>query len=108
MAQGDNTPKDVPEGYVICPECGGQGFIDARTLGEQGWHSCYHCAELGYVTKASDYDRLAAQSEAYEESQAAVIARLEDENKRLRAKLFELRTGRTMEEARAASEEPPF
>lgn len=42
-----STP--IPEGYQICDECGGNGFIDAHTFGEMGWHSCYRCAESGYT-----------------------------------------------------------
>jgi hypothetical protein len=38
---------------IVCPECGGQGGIDAATFGDRGWHSCYRCGETGRITETA-------------------------------------------------------
>ena len=80
----------IPGGMVTCPECRGRGFRDASRSGEYGWHSCCRCDELGYVTKAGDYDRLRADAEAYAEylegrieTLEAIATRLREEHSRL-------------------------
>ena len=57
----------VPPGYEICPSCGGDGSHDAGQWGEVGHrHSCYTCAETGYVTEAA-YRQLTTQPSFYPE-----------------------------------------
>lgn len=30
-----------------CDQCGGNGYVDASSFGEYGWHACYRCGTTG-------------------------------------------------------------
>lgn len=51
-----NRPEPRHDEKEACSQCGGQGYIDARTFGESGWHPCYHCGTTGEVNAHDEWE----------------------------------------------------